>query len=154
MAGTGTPHMDAAASGAILGIKLGTQRGEIYKACLEGICFEIMLNARLLEDMGSRISSLMCVGGVSQSDMLLQIKADIMGIPVSRLQFKEAGTMALAMLGFTATGAFSGLEEAAKTMVKPERTFEPDMANHARYIERYEMYQRIYGNIKRIYEGG
>ena len=153
MAGTGTPHMDSTAQGAILGIRLGTSRGEIYKATMEGICFEIMLNAMLLHDVGTNISSITAVGGVSQSDMLMQIKSDIMGIPVSRLQFKEAGTMGLAMMSYVANGTFSGLEEAAGVMVNHERTFEPNRDNHAAYMERFAVYQNIYDGIQGMYTG-
>lgn len=150
MAGTGTPYMDATASGAILGIKLGTTRGEIYKACLEGMCFEIMLNAMLLKDVGTNISSLKCVGGVSQSDLLLQIKADIMGIPVTRLCFKESGTMGLAMLGLVACGVYKDLTEAAAVMVKTEKTFEPNLKYHEIYMDKFGVYKDIYSTLQLI----
>lgn len=152
MAGTGTPYMDAAAEGAILGLKLSTTRGEVYKACLEGMCFEIMHNAALLKSIGTHISSLVCVGGVSQSDMLLQIKADVMGIPVTRLKFKESGIMGLAIMSYTATGHYGSLGQAADVMVRYERTFEPNMQNHAVYQDKYAVYQNIYKGIKAIYQ--
>jgi len=151
--GTGTPYMDTNVSGAMLGIKVSTSRGELYKACIEGICFDIMLNARLLADMGTVVSNLICVGGVSKSDMLMQVKADIMGLKVTRLKVKESGTMGLAMLCFVALGEFDSFEEAAKVLVKPEKTFVPNEENHAVYMEKYNIYRRAYKGIKYIYEG-
>lgn len=153
LAGTGTPYMDTTAAGAVLGLKLGTSRGELYKACLEGLCFEIMLNAELLSNIGTNISNLVCVGGVSQSDLLMQIKADIMGIPVTRLKVKESGTMGLAMLCFVACKEYRDYEEASKVMVKPEKTFEPDRKKHCMYMEKYGVYKNIYKRLKKVYAG-
>lgn len=150
MAGTGTPYMDATASGAILGIKLGTTRGEMYKACLEGMCFEIMLNAMLLKEIGTNIISLKCVGGVSRSDLLLQIKADIMGIPVTRLCCNESGTMGLAMMGLVACGVYKDFNEAAAVMVKPDKTFEPNLSYHEIYMEKFGVYKHIYSTLQLI----
>jgi xylulokinase len=154
LAGTGTPHMDPYASGALLGLKLGTTRGEMYKALLEGICFEIMLNAALLSELGTDIRSLTCVGGLTRSDLLMQIKADIMGVPVSRLVVKESGTLGLAMLCLVAGGAYRDYEQAAHAMVQVERTFEPDNKRHTIYEEKLHAYRQMYGGIKRIMGGG
>jgi len=149
LAGTGTPYMDSNASGAILGLKVSTQRGEIYKACLEGICFDIMLNAKLLADMGTAIKKLICVGGVTKSDMLMQIKADSMGTPITRLKVKESGTMGLAMLCFVALGEFESFEK-ARVLVQTEKTFEPNEEKHKIYLNSYEKYKRAYKGLKNI----
>jgi len=142
--------MDPFARGALLGLTLATTRGDIYKACLEGVCFEIMVNAELLEGIGTRIHSLNCVGGLSRSDMLLQIKADAMGIPVRRLKVKESGTLGLAMLCLVAQGAYASYTEAAAAMVKREHEFEPDAQRHAIYQEKYRAYSKLYAGIKNL----
>lgn len=148
--GTGTPYMDPYSSGAILGLKLSTTKGDIYKACLEGICFEMKLNVEILKGMGTTIENLTCVGGGTRSDLLLQIKADIMGIEVRRLEVEESGTMALAILCATACGAYESLSQAAKALVKVKRTFEPNRNTHAIYTQKYDKYKNIYKNIKNI----
>jgi xylulokinase len=150
LAGTGTPYMDPYASGALLGLRLNTTRGEMYKACLEGICCEIMLNAALLAELGTNIARLNCVGGLTRSDLLMQLKADVMGVPVSRLVVKESGTLGLAMLCLVAEGVYSGYEEAAAALVKTERTFEPGPERHAAYGEKYRAYRQIYAGVKKI----
>lgn len=149
-AGTGTPYMDPFSSGALLGLKLSTTKGDIYKACLEGICFEMKLNAEILSGMGTAIENLTCVGGGARSDLLLQIKADIMGIEVKRLEVEESGTMALGILCATACGAYGSFAEAAKALVKVKRTFEPNRHAQAIYAQKYNTYQNIYKNIKNI----
>ena len=153
LAGTGTPYMDPFASGALLGLRLGTTRGEMYKAFIEGICFEIMLNAELLSELGTDIKSLNCVGGLTRSDMLMQIKADVMGVPVNRLMVKESGTLGLAMLCLVAGGVYPDYERAAREMVKTERMFEPDMKQHTVYMEKYQAYKRLYAAINKVMTG-
>jgi xylulokinase len=145
--GSGTPHMDPYSAGAVLGLGLNTSRGDIYKAFIEGLSFEMMFNAELLKSIGTRITSITCVGGGSRSDMLLQVKADIMGIPVKRLALKESGTMALAMLCATACSDFSGLDEAVQKMVKIDKHFYPNPRYHQLYLERFNTYKSIYPNI-------
>ncbi len=146
-AGSGTPHMDPFSTGAVLGLRLSTTRGDIYKACMEGICFEMLQNAQLLKSMGTSITSMTCVGGGTKSEMLLQIKSDIMGIPVHRLRSKESGTTALAMLCAVACRDFTNLEEAAKSMVKIDKTFTPNEQYHQVYQERFSIYKNIYSSI-------
>ncbi len=146
-AGSGTPYMDPFSTGAILGLRLSTARGDIYKACIEGICFEMLQNAQLLKSMGTSITSMTCVGGGTKSGMLLQVKADIMGIPIHRLKTQESGTTALAMLCAVACRDFSNLEEAAKNMVMIDKTFIPNEQYHQIYQERFSIYKNIYPSI-------
>lgn len=149
-AGSGTPYMDSSSVGALVGLKLSTTRGDIYKACIEGNCLEMMLNAELLEQSGTRVENVTCAGGGSRSAMQLQIKADVMGLPVKKLRQLESGTIALAMLGAVACGDYRTLEDAAAQFVGIERTFEPDAKKHEIYMEKYQAYKRMYAGIKQI----
>jgi xylulokinase len=146
-AGSGTPHMDPFSTGAVLGLRFNTTRGDIYKACMEGICFEMLQNAQLLKSMGTSITSMTCVGGGTKSEALLQVKADIMGIPIHRLKTQESGTTALAMLCAVACRDFSDMEEAATNMVNIDKTFTPNEKYHRVYQERFSIYRNIYPSI-------
>ena len=148
--GSGTPHMDPFSYGATLGLRLSTTRGEYYKACMEGLCFEMKLNADLLAQMGTSIKAIACVGGGSRSDVLLQIKADIMGIPIKRLKNEESGTAALAMLCASACGDYETLKDAAAQIVLLDRIFEPNIRNHDLYLQKYEIFQKIYPAIQQL----
>ena len=143
-AGSGTPHMDPFSTGAIFGLRLNTKREEVYKALVEGLCFEMKVNSELLKSVGTKISEITCTGGGSRSDMLLQVKADVMGIPIKRLKVVESGTMALAMLCETACSEFASLGEAVQKMVQTDRIFYPNPRNHEIYLERFEIYKKIY----------
>lgn len=149
-AGSGTPYMDAHASGAILGLRLATTKSEIYKACMEGLCFEMRFNTEMLSEMGIHLTGMTCVGGGAHSDLLLQIKADIMGVPIGRLHGEESGTYGLAMLCATACNEASTLEEAAAMLVKNEKTFYPDKNRNKIYNDKFEHYKNFSQKVKRI----
>ncbi len=149
-AGSGTPYLDSNSSGALLGLKLSTTKGELYKACMEGINFEMLFNAELLKRCGTDIKSITCAGGGSNSAMLLQIKADIMGLPVRKLKVLESGTIGLAMLCAVACGDYASLKDAAKQFVRIDMEFSPHSKNHEIYMEKFQAYKRIYNAVKQI----
>ena len=149
-AGSGTPYMDSYASGAILGLKLGTKKEEIYKAILEGICFEIKFNSEMLQQFGVEIKHIVAVGGGARSPVLLQIKSDIMGKTVKTLECPEAGTIGLAILSAVACGHYPDVSTAVENMVRVDKYYEPRQSHHEVYKEMYEEYRQIYPAIKAI----
>ncbi|MFD1904049.1 FGGY-family carbohydrate kinase [Paenibacillus rhizoplanae] len=57
-AGTGTPYMNPAAVGVIAGLNFNTMKGELYRALMEGVTYEMRLNLDCLEQAGMRIREL------------------------------------------------------------------------------------------------
>jgi len=145
---TGTPYFDENAKSAVLGIRQSTSRGELLKALVEGVNFEMRLNLELLDGAGVKVRALRSYGGGAKSDTLMQIKADVYGRPVSRLGASEAGCLGMAMLGGVAVGEYTDLAEAVEATVKIERTFEPDAARSAAYTERFGLYREVYPTFK------
>ncbi len=149
-AGSGTPYLDPHAKGAILGLALDTDRPKLVKALLEGTCFEIDLNVRALEDAGVPIDRLRATGGGSRSDAWLQLKADITGKPVVRLNVSESGCQGGAMLGGVALGVWRDLAEATEALVREGEAFEPRPAQQAAYAELRESYAQTWPAIREI----
>lgn len=149
-AGSGTPYMDERSRGAILGLSLNSTRGEIYKACLESLSLEMKINIDLFSKMGTKVKEILCVGGASRSELLLQIKADILGVPIKKMAIAESGTMGLAMLCAKACGDYDSFEEASSKMIRISKVFYPDMEKNKTYDEKYHVYKNIFKNIKNI----
>jgi len=147
-AATGTPHFDLSPVGAILGLKLTTQRGEFIKALLEGITYEMKLNVEILAHAGVEIDELRAIGGGAKSAAWMQIKADIMDKPIVSMAVSEAAGLGAAMLAAVASGALNSIEEAVAAWVHPQRVFEPTRANVALYRERYTTYRKLYDTLK------
>ena len=153
-AGAGTPHMDSAAVGAIIGLDLDTRPGQIIKAILEGVTFEMMENLDHLGRAGVAITELRATGGLARSEQMLQLKADMMGLPVRSLAVSEAGTLGVAILAGAACGVYASLEEGVDRLVKLRGSYLPDSGKHQCYQELFRTYRRIYPAVREIYGRG
>ncbi len=148
--GSGTPYLDARAKGAILGLDLSVDAKKLVKAILEGICCELSLNIKRLDEAGVHIDRLRATGGGSKSDYWLQLKADITGKEVVTLNVTESGCQAGAILGGVATGAYKSIEEAVGVLVRERSSFEPDARRHAAYREQFDRYEQIWPTIRPV----
>ena len=115
---------------------------------MEGVTYEILLNLKRLEKSGSKPSRLYATGGGAMSQVWLQMKADILGLPITSLFAPEVGTVGTIMLTGTAVGAFADLDAARAVMVKEGKTYFPDPARHEKYRSRYERYEKIYKAVR------
>jgi xylulokinase len=150
-AGSGTPSFDTASKGAILGLTFGTSKTELAKAILEGLTFELRLNLDLLKEGGIRIDELRAIGGGARSELWLQLKADITGVPVVAPRITEAASWGAALLAGLGASHFASAAQAAEETVHLDRWFEPDAARAARYEERYALYREVYPTLKGIH---
>ncbi len=147
-AGAATPYMDTGSKGAILGLTAGTALPEIYRACMEGVAYEMRLNYDALADSGIHFTKLHATGGGAKSEAWMQMKADILNLPITSLKTSDAGTVGSAMLTGVATGVFRDLKEAAAIMVQQRETYDPDPGRHEQYMQVYERYRKVYQAVR------
>jgi len=143
---TGTPHFDSQGAGVLFGLTLSTTRAEVLRAVLEGITYEMKWNLRILEDSGFRLTDLRAVGGGAKSDIWMQIKADILGAPLSAMRVTEATCMGAAILAGSGLGVLDARVAASQWAI-PIRTFEPKKENASLYEERFSVYKEIYSSL-------
>jgi len=148
---TGVPHFDNNSRGAILGMTLGTTKGEVIRGILEGITMELRLCVDLLDKAGVPIEELRATGGGSKSDYWMQIKADIMGRPVRLPKVSESGNLGCAMLAGTATGVYRSLSEAAEQLITIGKSFEPNDKNACYYQDRLGLYADLYPRLQDLF---
>ena len=141
---TGPPEYVGDASGVIAGLKMGTTRGEILKAILEGETFYFAAGMEALRELGINTTEFVATGGGARSDRWLQIKADIFGIPFVRPRFTEGSLLGAALLAGISTGVFRSVEEGVQRFVVRERVFEPDPGRHELYRERAAKYRLLF----------
>ncbi len=147
-ASTGTPYFDSAPLGAILGLTLTTTRSEMVKAILESITYEMKVNLELLRKAGVDVTQLRAFGGGAKSAAWMQIKADILEIPITTLAVTEAGCLGAAMLAAKACGKVGALQDYAQTWISPVQTYEPQPEQSLKYKKRFEIYSHIYESLK------
>lgn len=103
--GLGAPYWDAAARGVIVGITAGTDRRHLARAALESIAFQTTDVLTAMADTSAvALSALRVDGGASTNDLLLQIQADFLGVPVERPRCLETTALGAASLAAYATG--------------------------------------------------
>ena len=139
LTGLGAPHWDPHARGLIIGLTRGTTRAHLVRATLEAIAFEVR---DVLETMPG-LSSLRVDGGAAANDLLCQIQADQVGVPVERPRAVETTGLGAAFLAGLGTGVWSSTDELRETWTL-DRRFEPrgDRATadaaHARWRDAVE----------------
>ena len=145
--GERTPHNDAAATGAFVGLRGATGRDQIVQAVLEGVAFGARDNLAALGSASSAITELDLVGGGSRSVLWAQICADVLGIPVHRVEEGEVG----AALGAARLGRLAATGEApGDVCARPRRlaTFMPRGSAAAAYDDAYHQWRKLYPALR------
>lgn len=150
LSGAGTPYMDSGAKGMLYGLTLGTQDRDVYRAIIEGMNYEMKLNLQLLAKSGLKLSSLTAVGGGASSKIAMQIKADILQLPVNILENPQSGNIGLSILCAVAEKRHPGIEQAMEDLVRVKEVIVPDRSHAARYEESYVRYAKLYEAAKLI----
>lgn len=147
-AGAATPYMDTGSRGVILGLTTESTAADIYRGCMEGVAYEMYLNYQALAGSGIHFEKLNATGGGARSAVWMQMKADVLNLPITALKTADAGTVGSAMLTGVAIGAFRDLQEAAEHMVEETVTYLPRQDMHERYMQVYERYRGIYEAVR------
>jgi len=141
LTGLGAPHWDPHARGLIVGLTRGTTRGHIVRATLEAIAFEVRDVLETMPGFGPGMTTTLRVdGGASANDLLCQIQADQIGVPVERPKIVETTALGAAFLAGLGTGVWSSTDDLRATW-QLDRRFDPQAdrasadAGHARWIE-------------------
>jgi sugar (pentulose or hexulose) kinase len=82
--------------------------------------------------------------------MWLQIKADITGKLIKKIDVDESGCMAVAVLAGYGTGKFGSVEQVLEKWVKIGRVFEPDRKKYNKYQEKYLQWLNVYENLEKF----
>ena len=124
--GLGAPYWDMYARGAILGVTRGTGRGHIARAVLSCIAAQVTdLMLAMRQDAGCDIALLRADGGASVSDVLLQMQADLLRIPVDRPEMVETTAFGAAALAGLSCGFWRDMDEIAD-LRRSQRMFLPE----------------------------
>ena len=130
--GLGAPHWNPEARGIITGLTRGSTAAHIAYATLEAIACHSADVLRAMEaDAGTPIKEIRVDGGAAQSDLLMQMQADLLGIPVRRPVNTETTALGAAMLAGTFSNARKKAEPSpyySSNAWKQGRTFEPSIS--------------------------
>jgi glycerol kinase len=130
--GLGAPHWDQYARGTIGGLTRGVNRAHIARAALEGIAFQIADIIDAMEtDSGVPLKELRVDGGAARNNLLMQIQADLLGVPVTRPSNPETTVLGATYLAGLAVGYWPDQETIAKQW-QADRRFTPGIDENER----------------------
>jgi xylulokinase len=146
--GERTPHLDATARAAFVGITASTTRAHFVRAVLEGVAFSLKDTFTLFAELGIPVTAIRLGGGGARGPLWRQIQADVYGHPVDLLEAEEGGAFGAALLAGTGVGAWPSVEAACEATIRIAQSIQPKSAEamQAAYAE----YIKIYPALKSI----
>jgi xylulokinase len=147
--GERTPHNDAHARGAFIGLTARTTKAEISRAVLEGITFGLADSLDLVRAIhpGS-VDEIRLTGGGSKSPFWQKLMADVFDAPVALTTSVEGPAFGAALLGGVTAGVFSSVEEAADALVHVTRRVLPEPQAASRYRAIHAAYRGLYTDLR------
>src|SRR6266545_2276644 len=142
------PYWDEKARGVLVGLTRYVNRAHLVRATLESMCYQSRDVAEAVaQDSGKPLPDLRVDGGAVKNNFLMQLQADILGIPVIRPQVQETTALGAAYLAGLATGYWSSMDEMRENW-QVDRVFEPTWSDDQRehgYAEWKKAVQRTRG---------
>jgi len=127
LAGLGAPYWNPNATGAIMGITRGTQKGHIARAALEAIALrsrEIIIEMQ--KDSGTKFCKLKVDGGASNNNLLMQIQSNLLQTQVIRPKITETTALGVAFFAGLASGFWNSIDE-IKGIWEIDKKFDPQV---------------------------
>ena len=142
------PYLDGAVRGMIYGLSLSHTRAHVYRALLEGICYETAHLLKQFHDAGRPIHEISLAGGFAKSSLLLSILADVCKVIVNVPENSQCSCLGSGIVAATAAGAWEDLQEASRRMTHFRTTVYPSEENSRKYQKLFELYLETYPEFK------
>ena len=134
LSGLGAPYWNPTATGAIMGITRGTQKGHIARAALEAIALRSLeIITEMEKDSGTKFNKLKVDGGASNNNLLMQIQSNFLKTTVVRPRTTETTALGAAFLAGLGSGFWSSIEE-IKDLWKIDKVFNPSDNNNDQLV--------------------
>lgn len=141
--GSMNPCWDDNAKAKIFGLTASAGLPELYRALLEGAACELGINLSVLEELSGKKTELTFCGGGASSDLWMQIRADVLGRAICRLNDKvDASCMGAAILAGVGNATFADAEQAVEAIRYSKTVFEAK--NAVAYEEQKRDYRALY----------
>ncbi len=146
--GERTPHLDAKARAAFVGITASHTLGHFVRAVLEGVAFSLKDTFTLFAELGIPVEKIRLGGGGARGPLWRQIQADVFDHAVELLEAEEGGAFGAALLAGTGVGAWPTVQAACAATIRAAATIEPKDA--AAMQTAYPRYRGVYPALKNL----
>jgi xylulokinase len=152
LAGAMAPEWNPRARAGWVGLTAAHGRSHLARALLEGNALALRDVVEAMRAGGRTLTGLVCVGGGARGDLLLQIRADVTGLPVCRPHDVETTARGAAMLAAAGSGIHDSVTAAAEAMSGPRtERVEPDPERAAIYDDLHARHLRLYAALRPLY---
>ncbi len=142
--------VDHELSGLVVGLTLATRPEDIYRALLEATAFGTRVIVEAFRDAGVPVSEFIVAGGLAKNELLMQIYADVLRLPLSLIGSKQGPALGSAIHAAVAAGVFPDVPTAAKAMGKVEKAvYVPDETRAAAYDALFAEYKTLHDHFGR-----
>jgi len=149
--GERTPHLDARARGALVGLSASHTRGHVVRAILEGVGFSLKDTFALFDEMKVPVRSIRLGGGGARSTLWRQIQADVYGQEIEIVDAEEGAAYGSALLAGVGRGVWSSVEEACECAVHVATRVPPHPAAMDVMRRQYQIYRTLYPALKPVF---
>ncbi len=152
LAGERSPIWDSSVRGTFLGINIGTTRAELARSILEGAAYALRDNMNEVKKTGIVIKKVRSVGGHTNSDIWLKIKASIINMPIEVPQNTIGSLGGLYCLASFTLGDYSSISQAVQEIISIEKTVDPVDNWVLYYNDFFDLFKSFYNDLKKDYE--
>lgn len=146
--GERTPHLDASARGAWIGLTAKHTRADLTRAVLEGVCYSLKDGLEIISGLGAHPSLVRLSGGGAKSPFWHQLFADIFRQKVATLATQEGSAYGAALLAMVGTGEYTSAAEVCRVAVKEVDVRTPEANAAEFYSQHYDVYRSLYPALK------
>ena len=148
--GEKTPLMDPHARGTLLGLGLHHDLRHVWRAALEGVIFGFRHHVEVFGEAGMSVERVLAADGGAKSDLWLQIAADGLGRPVTRIDRHPGSCLGAAFVAGVGVGAIRDWGEIARYVARG-RTFEPSPQAAAALASKYGQWRETYERLRTLF---
>src|SRR6266481_6063185 len=142
--GERTPHLDANARAALVGLTASHTRAHVVRAILEGVAFSLRDTFEIFKAMNVPVEEVRLGGGGARSRLWRQIQADIYGREVKTVAAEEGAAYGAALLAGVAAGAWPSVDAACDAVVRIASAVEPNPEAVEALARQYRIFRLLY----------
>ena len=149
--GERSPHNDAGARGAFVGMRPYTTKKHMLLAIMEGVAFALRDCIEVAKASGVKIEKSLICGGGAKNEIWRAVVANVLGIEIQRPQTEEGPAYGGAILAMVGCKEYSSVDEATGKLIKIKDSIKPTKELIAHYDKKYNVFKQIYPALKSIY---
>jgi len=150
--GERTPHLDAKARGALVGLTASHTRAHVIRAILEGVAFSLRDTFSIFGEMQVPVKNVRLGGGGAKSPLWRQIQADVYGHAVEIVEAEEGAAYGAGLLAGVGAGIWPSVDEACTSVVRVAERVAPSAEVVTVLNRNYKAYRKVYGATRNIFD--